>query len=680
MRISFRYISIIFACVTFCCYLNSSAFAEENILASGAVGNNVTWTLDNSGLLTVSGSGNMLSSWNPADYAWNTYRDSINSVVIQDGVTSVGAYAFLNFFELTDVSISGTVQKIGDHAFGGCGHISRLIIQEGVASIGNAAFAYCNSLENVVIPSSITDIGENAFQACGTLSKINIPKNTKNMGYRAFQDCEKLLSAGPMNSDSNIIFEWEYEIPASAFSFCNYLKSIILPDEIRTIGDHAFSNCSELINITLPQSIENIGDGAFYGCSALESVMLPEGVISIGPTAFSNCSNLVKVILPSSLSDIGRYVFSDCNKLQSAGPIGSNSNIEFSMTEAIPELLFHGCNSLLSIIFPDGVKAIKSMAFAECISLENIEIPSSITEIDYCAFNGCSGLKSISIAEGVVRIGSGAFGQCSNLTNVIIPASVNKIEASAFAGTGIISFYVDSQNSSYCNIDGVLFNKEKSTIHSFPSGRSGAYAIPEGTKTIGESAFSGCDRLIHVTIPEGVTDVKDGAFRNCTAMRSIIIPRSVAKIGAFASEAWSSETEIYYAGTQNQWTQIQIIFGGYYGAGYYGPLCNIELKNAKKHYNVVPDFILPAAVKEIEEDTFAGCAFTFVMLPEQAVSVGYHAFADCPNLLYIYISETTKDIDPEAFGYKKDFTIFGKNGSPAEYYAEENDFAFVGIP
>ena len=191
-------------------------------------------------------------------------------------------------------------------------------------------------------------------------------------------------------------------IGESAFSWCEGLTSVTIPNSVTTIGQDAFYVCSDLTSVTIPNSVTSIEQGAFRDCSGLSSVTIPNSVTTIGKSAFNGCSGLTSVTIPNSVTTIEQGAF-------------------------------NGCSGLTSVIIGNGVTSIEQGAFSWCSGLTSVTIPNSVTSIEQDAFQGCSGLTSVTIGNGVTTIGEYAFNGCSGLTSVIIPNSVTSIEAYAFS-------------------------------------------------------------------------------------------------------------------------------------------------------------------------------------------------------------------------------------------------------
>ena len=322
-----------------------------------------TVTLSDAGVLTVSGPGAM---------AGNS-RTSITSIVINDGVTSIGKYAFYGCSNLTSVSISNTV-----------------------TNIGTAAFYGCSSLAEITIPNSVTSIGSNAFTSTAwdkDAGKVGLVYAGK-VAYKYY---------GTMPADTYIaIADGTLGIAGNAFSGFTNLKSISIPNTVSDIGENAFYGCSNLETVTIEgNSLKTIGGYAFYNCKKLPEISLPNSVTSIGSNAFQSCTNLGTFTIPNNVETINQNVF-------------------------------YFCSSLTSVTIPNSVKSIGQNAFASCSKLGTVTIPNSVTSIGQGAFQNCTGLGTVTISNSVTTIAPTTFSNCTSLKAVTIPASVTSIGNQAF--------------------------------------------------------------------------------------------------------------------------------------------------------------------------------------------------------------------------------------------------------
>ena len=367
---------------------------------------------------------------NPLYYAKHIFMDGkeITDLVIPNGVTSIGDYAFNQCSGLTSVTIPNSVTSIGEGAFSGCSGLTSVTIGNGVTSIGEYAFLKCSGLTSIEIPNSVTSIENIAFGNCSGLTSITIPNSVTNIGNNAFGGCSGLTK---VTLNSNAIASKSYNLSSTLGSiFGNQVKVYVLGDNVTSIGNYAFGYCSALTSITIPNSVTSIGESAFRYCSGLTSITIPNNVTSIGDKAFSNCSGLTSVTIPNNVTSIGDYAFSDCSGLTSV-TIDSNTILSKTYTYDSNFKNIFGYQ-VKKYIIGSSVTSIGEWAFGSCSRLASVTIPNSVTRIGKRAFCGCSGLSSITIPNSVTSIGAGAFRGCSDLSSIIIPNSVTNIENDAF--------------------------------------------------------------------------------------------------------------------------------------------------------------------------------------------------------------------------------------------------------
>ena len=353
---------------------------------SGTCGGNLTWTLDEDGTLTISGSGEMYDYDFQSSPFYN--NGSISNVVIEDGVTSIGSYAFCFCRSLNNITIPESVTSIGYAAFFGCTELKSITIPEGVTSIGSEAFLDCSSLTSVTIPDSVTSIGSKAFSNCSRLTSITIPDSISSIGSQVFLDCSSLTSVTIPENFTSISY--------GMFQSCSSLTSIDIPDSVTSISKYAFALCSSLESITIPKGVTSMEDFVFLNCYSLENILVEQGnqnYSSMGGVLF-NSDQTVLVFYPSGRE--GGYAIPD-----SVTSIGSTA--------------FANCSNLTSITIPDGAINIGNDAFFGCLGLTDITIPDKVTSIGSSAFQACSNLTSITIPDSVTSIGKNAFNGCSNL-------------------------------------------------------------------------------------------------------------------------------------------------------------------------------------------------------------------------------------------------------------------------
>ena len=452
----------------------------------------------------------------------------IRSVKLPSTIISIGSEAFADNYNLVSCNIPASVKYIAhDNPWRKCFDIMNMdiqsknfIIKDGILYSSDFRIVY-----GAIYWKSVFNIDNRSKKICANAflsNRFNKNKlksiglsNIEYIGIAAFSGCESLQSVTIPNSVTSI--------GDRAFSSCKSLQSVTIPNSVTSIGDRVFIRCKSLQSVTIPNSVTSIGDRAFYLCESLQSVTIPNSVTSIGDEAFSSCTSHQSVTILNSVTSIGYEAFSSCTSLQSV-------TIPNSVT-SIGNSAFSGCNSLQSITIPNSITSIGDYAFSSCFSLQSITIPNSVTSIGNGAFSGCKSLQSITIPNSVTNIGDNAFSDCESLQSITIPNSVTKIGDGAFSGCNICFFIC---NSTYFQNDDVcLFNKDKTAIVSSIKDCIN-YIIPNSVTSIGDGAFYGCRSLQSVTIPNSVTSIGDWAFSSCKSLQSVNIPNSVTKIGNYA--------------------------------------------------------------------------------------------------------------------------------------------------
>ena len=407
-------LSLLVLCLTLGAMFLTVSAAE--IVESGVCGDNLTWTLDDEGTLTISGTG-MMEDYVDTSAPWRSdLSDDIKQVVIDSGVTSIGYAAFSSCNSLTNITLPESVTSIGDYAFSSCNSLANITLPEGVSSIGESAFEFCESLTEITIPESVTSMDDYAFDACSSLTHITILARVTRISDYTFRGCSSLTGV--------VIPEGVESIGINAFEKCSSLTSITLPESVTSISRKAFFRCSSLTDITLPASVTQIGESVFYGCSSLTSITIPERITYINGSMFDWCSSLIDVTIPEGVTGIGSYAFRGCSSLTGITLPASVTQIDGSA--------FSDCSSLTSIKIPEGVTYIRQDVFRGCSSLTDVTLPESVTTIGHYAFLDCSSLRSIDLPDGVAIIEPVAFGGCSNLASITLPAALAEICDEAF--------------------------------------------------------------------------------------------------------------------------------------------------------------------------------------------------------------------------------------------------------
>lgn len=345
-----------------------STAAEAFVVENGVCGTALTWVLDSAGVLTVSGTGAMTSTWilneNEASTSsptwvdgfapdWAAISGSVKTVIVEEGVTDIGTAAFAGFSALTSAVLPETLTAIGADAFNACRALTEITLGSAVKSIGNWAFMNCTSLGSIALPQGMTEISAGTFSGCTALSEITLPSSLTKISKYAFAECKRLISIS--------IPYGVTELGEYAFDNCSSLADISLPHSITELSTSVFSGCG-FTSFEIPSSIEIIGNYAFSGCKSLKNVEIPNSVAAIGTGAFGNCPSLTSVVLPSSVTTVGAYAFSDCSGLSYVHIPAGTKTIGADILEDSPAVICS--DSLLSFAASYALK--NGITFERC--------------------------------------------------------------------------------------------------------------------------------------------------------------------------------------------------------------------------------------------------------------------------------------------------------------------------
>lgn len=333
----------------------------------------------------------------------------------------------------------------------------------------------------------------------------------------------------------------------------------------------------------LPVSI--IEHGAFYGCTNLNEVVIPDSVAIIGNSAFYHCTGLTNLILGKGVAFLGEYAFA-------------------------------GCGRLTDFTIPDSLVYVGWAAFAGCRSLRDIAVPDSVIFLEDGAFSKCDALTNCVIGNGVSKIAGLVFAECPNLSSITLGRGITNVSPSYIGGpgtTGIPLFEtcpnlreisVDSANAVYSSADGVLFNKERTSLVRCPAGKIGNYTVPAPVRWVEQGAFLDCTNLSSIIISDTVISIADYAFQACINLTNLIISDNVTNIGHSAFLTCLSLSSV----------------------------------------------IIPDSVIEIGVGAFHFCpSLTDIVIGRNVTSIGSGAFSFCNDLLKIHFKGTPPALGSDVF-------------------------------
>jgi len=425
--------------------------------ATGTCGNDLNWYLDTQGTLTISGSGAM-ADFPLGSCPWGSYRQQIQRIVIQEGVTSISDSAFSGCYSLRSLHVAGSVREIGEYAFDECFALTDVVLQPGLEIIRDYAFNACgfqtielpdtllsvggqvfsnnSALLEVTFPEGVSRIGKWIFAGCPKLTSVSIPKSVTELGSGAFHLCPSLttIALHPDNAyyttEDHVLYTKDKALLHTAMrSICGHFT---IPDTVITVDHYAFEDCTRLTGVTIPNNVVTVQPYAFYGCTGLAELIWPSSMTAIGEYTFSDCTGLKRIVLPDNLKSIDSCAFARCSSLTSVEIPDSVTTLGLGA--------FIGCQSLQEVKLPANLPSINSMMFRFCTNLTSITIPETVSTIGDYAFGG-TGLTQIDIPENVKAIRQGAFSGCASLNTVIFAGDPPSFHPIAFDGTSTTAFY-----------------------------------------------------------------------------------------------------------------------------------------------------------------------------------------------------------------------------------------------
>lgn len=456
--------------------------------------------------ITFSGNGPM-ASYPIGNRPWESYKSTVTKVVIESGVTSIGAYAFKNFTALTEVQIANTVERLGSEAFSGCTNLYKINKPASLKYWGTKAFQNCKSLSDFSLPAA------KSSKAVSSTEGITV-------GAYCFQGCTSLQSvsfAGQLDS-----------LGAGAFSGCTSLESANISGNNTEIKDLTFKGCTSFDDVeNVLTGITVVGDSAFSGCTAATFDEIPDSVTSIGDQAFSGCSSITEVTVSDSVTSVGKSVFSQCTSLESVN-MPENDTIT-----ALGDGMFSGCTSLKEVNMPDNIVNLGSGTFSGCYALETIDIPDGLSTIEASTFDSCTSLRfeDGKLPEGIMSVDNFAFYGCSSLNLETMPSTLNTIGTCAFA-------YCDGLEELTFNSASVLSVGDRA-FKGCTSLTTVNLEIDD--LTIDSGAFSGCTSLKNCYLSEGAEISSDDVFASCSSDLSVRCYTSASATGVLQSSGISTD-------------------------------------------------------------------------------------------------------------------------------------------
>jgi|GEM_PF-2522199 len=604
------------------------------------------------------------------------------------GMESVG---FAGCLTLESVTLPETIEHIGARTFAACKELSSLTIPETaeVVAIGDQAFYMCMALGSVTIPETVESIGDSAFFGCRSITTVNIPASVEDIGASAFADCGSLESITVAAENANYYAYEEKTLIEMSYEFSGDYDEEGMPVMVRTFEDIVVAGAT---GSSIPEeySVVAIAAGAFYG-SGIQSIVVPDNVKAIGESAFGGCTALSDITLPfvgTSTTGFG-YIFGTSPYIEDFSYDEELEEIVFSYSDA-ETLVINGINeneyyvpTTLTTVTVSGFYEndgysdlpagdIYPYAFSGFTTLTSVAIGGGVESIGNYAFEGCTALESLEIGSGVSKIGSGIIAGCTAITSLSVADDNYDYYDS---DSNII---VENNGSGYQQ-DVIIAGCQTSTIpndYNITVIGAGAFegcvgltsiSIPSNIDEIRSNAFAGCTGLTSLTISGGVESIGAQAFRNCIGLTEITVPESVTSIGqgAFGGTIELTELTIPFVGGGRQSSQhFGYIFGTVqyvHANGDFSDELAVSPSNASTTYYIPAglwSLNITGADDEFSSDAdvaipsygLSNCDFlSEITIGDGVYSIGSYAFENCTSITEIVVPESVTSIGQGAF-------------------------------
>ena len=609
---------------------------------------------------------------------------------IVSGTDDVAVYYGGTLSQWCELDNSGVV-KNGFYSLyiGGERVKGNVVVPEGVTKIGGYAFSYIDGIVGVTLPQSLKTIGRAAFSNCYALERITIPDGVTVIEESAFKSCSSLTSITIPDSVTSI--------GSRAFEYCSSLTSITIPDSVTSIGNSAFANCSSLTGITLPDGITVIGEYLFNGCSSLTDFIIPESVTKISQGAFASCSSLTSITIPDSVTIIGNDAFKYshaltvyCDAASKPESWGTNWNggciVVWNGTQNDEDE--NGCKYTavggVKFELKDGAATVISCAdnatqavIPSVVTYKDAEYP--VTGIKAKAFNGCDRLVSLLIPESVTSVGEKIL---NNNELTVYCEAASKPEGwhdkwDDLIGIGFPVVWNCKQNDkddnglAYTVVDGIRYSLASGVAEVLEQNDyvGGNIIIPakityEGEEyvvsEISSTAFNGCDSLKSITIPESVTEIGAGAFGDCSKLENIFVNENNTAYKSVDGSLYSKDGKTLVRFPINKKIISFTVPDG---------VTTIDI-NAFNRSIWLKTVTLPETVTAINDYAFYMCrALKKVNIPDGVKSISGNAFGSCSALESITISVSVTSIGFHAFMNSSALTSINFEGTKAQWTA-----------
>ena len=376
--------------------------AVPELVDSGTSGN-AEWKFYSDGSLEISAvegtDGAMPNFTTSAPAPWDSHKAGITSATVNEGVTTLGGFAFSEHAALRSVSLPEGLAKIGSYAFRGTSSLESIVVPASVASYGSSPFMKsgiksataggklammmfkdCANLEAAVIREGVTDLPMNLFWGCASLREVSLPSTLKTINRLAFRDCDSLAT---INCAEGGIFSFENGMLLKNGNEISYICKpgvsgrLDIPEGVEAIADNAFKDITAITGVTFPSTLKSIGSGAFWGCTGITGVEFPASLKTIGREAFMGCTGIESLHIPGTVKIIDGNAFGSCTGLKTL----VMDDLADAEGATYGDGIFGGCTSLNSVRLPQNMPAYNDM-FRRCSSLPKLVLPEGLGALD----------------------------------------------------------------------------------------------------------------------------------------------------------------------------------------------------------------------------------------------------------------------------------------------------------
>ena len=601
--------------------------ADEEIAGADFNDGKMHWSISADHLLTISGSGEMPNYSSSAQAPWYSYRSQIESIIVGDGITALGDYAFYYCSTATSVSLPTSLNALGKACFLRCSELKIINIPEGVAAIPDSCFYECSSLESIDLPDSVRTFGDSAFYNCSQLKSITIPEGVTELTARSlFSDCTSLkfimlpntltkigsydtfwgdcISSVHFNGTLKQWLKISFGDSLPMRSACSLyidgekLTNLTIPEDITNISNRVFQYV-QLNSVTIPYSVTSIGNNAFYG-SSVSSVRMADSVTSVETNAFANCSNLKKV-----------YYVGDSSKWNSIAWNSGNDSLIDAKRQFVASF-----DDIRTVSLGSVEHGTLTLSDDNCIPGDEITVTAK-------ADPGYR-LKTILVN-----------GQAISGNSFVAEEGVDYVVSAEF------EFYRGVKAHGTCgnNIVWYLYDNNELSI--------------QGTGEMDGNPWTEYDDSIEsVVIGQGVTTIDDNAFRNCSNLKTLTLPDSIAEIGHYTLSGCNVDS-LYYNGDVKGWLSV------YFRSNFLSPVKELYIND-----DLISDLHIPDGISKIPDYAFEGySALQSVHFSAEVNYIGDYAFDCTSNLKYVEFTGNAPHTFARPFGNTDSTLVYYHQGT-----------------